>query len=168
MAVMVLFVSPLAGRLVGRHGPRSSLLMAGASFVIACALLVDIDSTLPLPVLVASFTLLGVGLGFVNTSITTAAVSGMPRAQAGVAAAVATTSRQIGQTLGVAVVGTIVATRFGNTATAEIAEASHPAWWTLTACGVLVLVLGYLGTTPRANRSARRTASQLNPEALSA
>ena len=38
--------------------------------------------------------------GFVNAPITNTAVSGMPRAQAGVAAAVASTSRQIGQTLG--------------------------------------------------------------------
>jgi MFS family permease len=168
MAVMVLLISPLAGRLVGRRGPRLSLLMAGASFMIACGLLVNIDSALPLPVLGAAFAVLGVGLGFVNTSITTAAVSGMPRSQAGVAAAVATTSRQVGQTLGVALVGAIVTTTFGNAATAEIAEASHPAWWTLTGCGALVILLGYLGTTPRANSSARRTAAQLNPEALSA
>ena len=45
----------------------------------------------------------------VNAPITNTAVSGMPRAQAGVAAAVASTSRQIGQTLGVAVIGAVLA-----------------------------------------------------------
>ena len=92
----------------------------------------------------------------------------MPRAQAGVAAAIATTSRQLGQTLGVAVVGAIVASHLGESAQAGLSSASHPAWWTLTACGAVVLVLGLLGTTGRAHASARRTAARLNPEALAA
>ena len=53
--------------------------------------------------------LFGIGFGMVNAPITNTAVSGMPRAQAGVAAAVASTSRQIGQTLGVAVIGAVLA-----------------------------------------------------------
>jgi hypothetical protein len=36
----------------------------------------------------------------------------------------------------------------------------------LTACGGAVLVLGVLATTGRARASARRTAVELNPEAL--
>jgi len=78
----------------------------------------------------------------------------MPRAQAGVAAAIATTSRQVGQALGVAVVGAIAP--------------PAAAWWTLAACGGVVLTLGLLATTTRAGASARRTAAQLNPEALAA
>jgi len=38
--------------------------------------------------------------------------------------------------------------------------------WTLTGCAGVVLVLGFLATTGRANASARRTAATLNPEAL--
>ena len=167
-AVVTLLVSPLSGRMVARRGPRLPLLISGASFVTACALLVDVDPVTPFPLLFAAFAVLGLGLGFVNTPITTAAVSGMPRAQAGVAAAIATTSRQFGLTLGVAVVGAIVTSRFGDAATAELSTASHAAWWTLTACGGLVLLLGVIGTTARANRSARRTAAALNPEALGA
>ena len=55
------------------------------------------------------YVLFGLGFGFVNAPITNTAVAGMPRAQAGVAAAVASTSRQIGQTLGVAVIGAVLA-----------------------------------------------------------
>ena len=51
----------------------------------------------------------GIGFGMINPPITNTAVLGMPPAQAGVAAAVASTSRQLGQTLGVAVVGAIAA-----------------------------------------------------------
>jgi hypothetical protein len=109
------------------------------------------------------YVVLGFGFGLVNTPITNAAVSGMPRAQAGVAAAIATTSRQVGHTLGVAIVGAIVASRVDH---AGLSSASHPAWWTLSACGGLVVLLGFLATTRRANESARRTATALNPEAL--
>jgi predicted MFS family arabinose efflux permease len=102
--------------------------------------------------LLAAYVVLGFGFGLVNAPITSAAVSGMPRAQAGVAAAIATTSRQVGQALGVAVVG--------------LSSAGHSAWWALTACGAVVLLLGFTATSRRAGESARRTAAKLNPEAL--
>ncbi len=92
----------------------------------------------------------------------------MPRAQAGVASAIATTSRQFGQTLGVAVVGAIVTSRAGASVRADLSSASTAAWWTLTACGAVVLLLGLVATTGRATVSARRTAAELNPEALAA
>jgi apolipoprotein N-acyltransferase len=92
----------------------------------------------------------------------------MPREQAGVAAAIATTSRQFGQAIGVAVVGAIVASSAGGSAAAGLPSATHAAWWTLTALGAAVLMLGLLGTGKRANESARRTAVTLNPEALAA
>jgi hypothetical protein len=92
----------------------------------------------------------------------------MPRAQAGVAAAIATTSRQVGQTLGVAVIGAIVTSRVGATGPDGLARASHAAWWTLAACGAVVLLLGRVATGARARESARRTAAELNPEALAA
>jgi MFS family permease len=163
MALMTVLASPIAGRIVGRHGPRLPLLIAGTFTTLACAMLIGIDAQTPVPYLLAAYLLYGLGFGFVNAPITNAAVSGMPRAQAGVAAAVATTSRQVGQTLGVAVVGAIVAS---STVHADLASAAHPAWWMLTACGAVVLLLGLVATTQRARVSARHTAAQLNPEAL--
>ncbi|MBI5104011.1 MAG: MFS transporter [Solirubrobacterales bacterium] len=162
MALMTVVASTLSGRIVGRRGPRVPLLVAGTAMLAACALLTGVGDSTPLSHLVAAYVVFGLGFGFVNAPITNAAVSGMPRAQAGVAAAIATTSRQLGQTLGVAVVGAIVTAHAG----AGLAPASHPAWWTLTACGGVVLLLGLAATTGRARASARRTAAQLNPEAL--
>ncbi|HWI73383.1 MAG TPA: MFS transporter, partial [Baekduia sp.] len=130
---------------------------------IGCAMLTGIGPDTSYAWLLVAYAIFGTGLGFVNAPITNAAVSGMPRAQAGVAAAIATTSRQVGQTLGVAVVGAIVTSRAGASG---LAPASHPAWWLLTACGGVVLTLGFLATTTRARASARRTATALNPEAL--
>ncbi len=146
MALMIVVASPLSGRVVGRRGARIPLAIAGVSMAAGCALLAGVDPATPLARLIAAYVVFGIGIGFVNAPITNTAVSGMPRARAGVAAAIATTSRQVGQTLGVAVVG-------------AIAQASlSPAWWTLAACSAVVLVLGVLATTRRARATA------LNPE----
>jgi MFS family permease len=59
--------------------------------------------------LVAAYVIFGIGCGLVTAPITNTAVSGMPKEQAGVAGAVASTSRQVGASLGVAVTGSIVA-----------------------------------------------------------
>jgi EmrB/QacA subfamily drug resistance transporter len=166
MAVMTVVVSPLSGRIVGRRGPRLPLVVSGVASVTACAMLTGIDAATPFAWLLAAYVIFGIGFGFVNAPITNAAVSGMPRAQAGVASAIATTSRQFGQTLGVAIVGAIVTSRVGESVHAHLSSASRPAWWTLTACGGVVLLLGLTATTGRAKASARRTAAELNPEAL--
>jgi len=144
VALMIVLASPLSGRIVGGRGPRVPLLIAGACLTVGALILTTHE------LLIVGYVVLGLGMGFVNAPITNAAVSGMPRAQAGVAAALATTSRQVGQTLGVAVVGTL----------------HHGAWWTLVVCGAAVLILGAVATTSKARESARRTAAALNPEAL--
>jgi EmrB/QacA subfamily drug resistance transporter len=162
LALMTVFASPLSGRIVGRRGPRLPLVIAGVGLIVASLMLAGLEATTSLAWLLAAYVVFGLGFGFVNAPITNAAVSGMPRAQAGVAAAIATTSRQVGQTLGVAVVGAIVSSH----AATGLSSASHPVWWTLVGCGVLVLVLGLMATARRATESARRTAAALNPEAL--
>jgi EmrB/QacA subfamily drug resistance transporter len=168
MAVMIVVISPLSGRLVGRRGPRLPLAIAGACSVTACVMLAGIGTDTPLAWLLAAYAVFGVGVGFVNAPITNAAVSGMPRAQAGVASAIATSSRQFGQTLGVAVVGAIAVSHATRAAGADLADASHPGWWTLAGCGAVVLLLGMVATSGRARASARSTAAALNPEALPA
>jgi EmrB/QacA subfamily drug resistance transporter len=166
MAVMTMVASPLSGRLVGTRGARLPLVCSGAALMIACVMLASIEPTTPFTWLFLAYVLFGLGFGLVNAPITNAAVSGMPRAQAGVASAVASTSRQLGSTLGVAVVGALVTSRLHGAVTTGFAAASHAAWWTLVACGAVVLALGLAATTSRAKESARRTAMELNPEVL--
>jgi EmrB/QacA subfamily drug resistance transporter len=166
LAVMTVVASLVSGRIVGRRGPRLPLVISGISSLTACAMLVGIDSATPFAWLVAAYLIFGLGFGLVNAPITNAAVSGMPRAQAGVASAIATTSRQVGQTLGVAVVGAIVTSRIGEVSGSALSSASAGGWWTLTGCGGVVLGLGLMATTGWAKESARRTAAELNPEAL--
>jgi EmrB/QacA subfamily drug resistance transporter len=168
IALMTVVLSPISGRMVGRSGPRGPLVIAGIATFVACSMLADIGPETPFAWLVAAYVVFGIGFGFVNAPITNAAVSGMPRQQAGVAAAIATTSRQFGQAIGVAIVGAIVASGTAAPAAAGLSSATHPAWWKLTALGVVVLALGLLATGGRATESARRSAIELNPEALAA
>jgi EmrB/QacA subfamily drug resistance transporter len=113
MAVPTFLCAPLAGRLVGSRGPRVPLLIAGGALTVSGVLFAAFEAETSDATLFIGYVLFGVGFGFVNAPITNTAVSGMPRAQAGVAAAVASTSRQLGQTLGVAVVGAVLAAGVG-------------------------------------------------------
>jgi EmrB/QacA subfamily drug resistance transporter len=168
MALMTVVASPLSGRIVGTRGARFPLVCSGAALMTACALLAFNEPTTPFTWLFLAYVLFGLGFGLVNAPITNAAVSGMPRAQAGVASAIASTSRQIGSTLGVAVAGALVTSRLQGPVADHFSAASHAAWWALAACGAAVLVLGFVATSRRAMESARRTAAELNPEVLEA
>jgi hypothetical protein len=54
----------------------------------------------------------------------------------------------------------------GDSISPGLSSATHAGWWVLTACGGVVLLLGLMATTRRADASVRRTAVALNPEAL--
>lgn len=161
IAVASTLVGPPSGRYVGQHGPRRPLMLAGTLFMISALLLVGLSTTTPVALLLASYAILGAAFGAVNPPVTNTAVSGMPRAQAGVAAAVATTSRQIGQTLGVAVLGSVVVARVTGPARTGLPAASHAGWWILVGCGLVVFVLGVLTTGKWAAHTAARTAARL-------
>ena len=107
--------------------------------------------------LLAAYLVFGLGFGMLNAPITNAAVSGMPRAQAGVAAAIASTSRQVGASLGVAVAGTVLTARLVGPLETGFVDAAQLCWYIIAGCGVLVLALGLITTS----RWARRTAEDL-------
>ncbi|MFB8754727.1 MFS transporter [Streptomyces nigra] len=162
MAALCFVCAPLAGRVVGNRGPRLPLLIAGLSMTVSGVLFAAFEAETSDVTLVLGYVLFGLGFGFVNAPITNTAVSGMPRAQAGVAAAVASTSRQLGQALGVAVVGAVLASGVGTAAyRTAFVTAARPAWWIVATCGLLVLLVGLLTTGPWARNTAARTADSL-------
>ncbi|MFE0357600.1 MFS transporter [Streptomyces nigra] len=162
MAALCFVCAPVAGRVVGNRGPRLPLLTAGASMTASGVLFAAFEAESSDATLVLGYILFGLGFGFVNAPITNTAVSGMPRAQAGVAAAVASTSRQLGQALGVAVIGAVLASGIGTAAyRTAFVTAARPAWWIVAACGLTVLVVGALTSGRWARRTAVRTAERL-------
>lgn len=168
MAALTFVCAPVSGRLVGSRGARLPLLVAGAAMTACGLMFAAFDAETRNVLLFTGYVLFGLGFGMVNAPITNTAVSGMPRSQAGVAAAVASTSRQIGGTLGVAVIGAVLAAGVAGSgsprgaayATAFV-DASKPAWWIITGCGLAVLLVGALTSGRWARETARRTAERL-------
>ena len=99
----------------------------------------------------------GIGFSMVNAPITNAAVSGMPTDRAGAASAVASTSRQVGVSIGVALCGSVAGSALATTG-ADFAAAARPLWVICAALGVVIIVLGVYSTSARALRSAERLA----------
>ncbi|MFJ2947336.1 MFS transporter [Streptomyces sp. NPDC087226] len=162
MAVPTFLCAPLSGRLVGSRGPRLPLLVAGGAMTVSGFLFALFEAETSNVTLFIGYVLFGVGFGFVNAPITNTAVSGMPVAQAGVASAVASTSRQLGQALGVAVIGAVLAAGVGSAPYASaFVAAARPGWWILAVCGLVVLVVGLLTSGRWAHRTAERTAERL-------
>jgi len=151
IAAALLLCSPLSGQLVGAGQTRRALVIAGGALTAGALLLVGLDAETPLAQVIAAFVLLGAGIGFANAPITSSAVAGMPRAQAGVASALAATSRQIGATLGVALAGTIAGAAAANPA---FATSTRPYWWLGVTGGIAIALLGIAATGERARRSA--------------
>ncbi|TNC29690.1 MDR family MFS transporter [Amycolatopsis alkalitolerans] len=155
-AAMILALSPVSGRIVGGWGPRLPLVVGGVGIAASALMLTWLTAHSSLGFLVLTYFVFGVGFGMVNPPITNTAVAGMPREQAGVAAAVASTSRVVGGALGVAVLGAVVTSRVSGPIETGFAAASHAAWWIMAGCGVAVLVLGFVTTGPWARRTAAR------------
>jgi hypothetical protein len=117
---------------------------------------------------ITGYAVFAMGFGMVNAPITNTAVSGMPDSQAGVAAAVASTSRQVGAALGVALAGSILNSALAGSVRSGFIAAARPAWLLLAGLGLVVLVLGVLSSSRRARRTAAHTAALFEADALAA
>jgi EmrB/QacA subfamily drug resistance transporter len=161
MAAMTLVLAPVSGRIIGRRGPRLPLLVAGVAMTAGAVMLTRLTPATSVSWLMTAYVIFGIGFGMVNAPITNTAVSGMPRAQAGVAAAVASTSRQVGQSLGVAVVGSALASVLHGPLRAGFTQASQAGWWIVTGCSAGVLLLGALTSGRWALGTAARSAERI-------
>jgi EmrB/QacA subfamily drug resistance transporter len=161
LAAMTVVCGPVAGRVVGARGVRWPLVVGGLGIGVGSLMLVSLSADTSLVWLLAAYCVFGLGFGAVNPPITNTAVSGMPPSQAGVAAAVATTSRQVGLTLGVAAVGVVATAGVEGSLHDHLAANSHPAWWLIAVIGAGIVALGLAASTAAARASAERTALRL-------
>jgi EmrB/QacA subfamily drug resistance transporter len=156
MAVMLGVLSVVSGRLVASRGPRFSLVASGALIAAGAVLLAGLTAHTPVWYLIVAYLVYGSGAGLVSAPITNTALSGMPRDQAGVAGAIASTCRQTGAAVGVAVTGAIIAS-----SSAGFERASHAAWAVVAGCGVMVILLGIVSTGRWALATAERNGARL-------
>jgi len=104
--------SQIASRLVTRLGARPLLIAGTATAAVGLAWLSRItpDSTFVADLL-GPFLLSGIGMGLSITPVAVAATAGVPREEAGLASGLLNTSRQIGISIGLAVLATVAADR---------------------------------------------------------
>ncbi len=111
MTLLIILIAPLAGRLSDRVGSR--WLLAGGMSLVGVSLLVfsrlGVDSTwwAIFPGLVVG----GMGMALTMTPMTAAVMSSVPVDKAGVGSAVLNSFRQVGGSLGIAVMGAIMASQ---------------------------------------------------------
>ena len=109
--LMIVILAPIAGKLSDRVGSR--WLMAGGMTVVALCCLelstVSLHSTFWH--LLPGFLLGGIGMSFVMTPMSAAAMGAVSVDKAGVASGVLNTFRQVGVALGIAITGAIITNR---------------------------------------------------------
>ena len=161
VAAALMLCSPIAGRLAGAGRARVALVASGLAMAASALLLTALAQGTSIAYLLVAYGLFGVGVGAISAPITNTAVSGMPRSQAGLAAAVTSTSRQVGASLGVALAGSLAGAGIESAHRPDFAAATHIVFWIIAGFGAAIVALGVASTGARARASAHRVAALL-------
>jgi EmrB/QacA subfamily drug resistance transporter len=112
MPVAMLLVAPLSPRIVERIGTKvvvgTGLLMAAGGLLVVSA----VPVTNGYWQLVAGMIVLAIGMGLVMAPATESIMGSLPRSKAGVGSAMNDTTRQMGGALGVAIIGSVLASSY--------------------------------------------------------
>jgi MFS family permease len=130
---MLVVSAGVGSRILGRVGARPILVSGFVLAAAGMALLARISPTTGYLNLLPSLVLVGTGMGVAFVSVTSSAVAGVPREDAGVASALLNTSQQIGGSLGLAVLTAVATARFdavrpGRPTPAALASATTSSW----------------------------------------
>jgi EmrB/QacA subfamily drug resistance transporter len=108
--LMIVLIAPVAGRLADRVGSRP--LMAFGLVSVSGALFWQSHLTVSsgYGALLPGFMLMGIGMAFVMSPMSTAAMNAVEQTKAGVASGILSMNRMVGGTFGVAILGAMVAT----------------------------------------------------------
>jgi EmrB/QacA subfamily drug resistance transporter len=134
--------SVVGGLLAPRIGTRTVVVSGLVSFGTAMAWIAgSIDTNTPYWVtIVAQMLLMGLGIGLISTPATESIMLVLPPARAGIGSAVNDATRELGSTLGVAIIGSLFSSVFGahlaDSAFAATGEASAAANSVPTAFGI--------------------------------
>jgi predicted MFS family arabinose efflux permease len=137
LGVPIVVLAPLTGRFFGARGPRLPLVIAGTALAGGGVASLGIGPAPPLPLMLATYLFFGVSQGTVNAPITNSAVAGMPRSMAGLATSLASTGRQVGVTLGVAIAGTVAGSRPAS---------AYGIWLMVVGIGVGIVLIALVST----------------------
>jgi DHA2 family methylenomycin A resistance protein-like MFS transporter len=100
-------IAPLGGRLTGRTGPRTPMLVGVLLAAVGVGLLIALGATSGYLTLLPALLAWGVGLAFLTPAVVAAAVGAVPGERAGLASAVNNTARQASGAVGIAAFGAL-------------------------------------------------------------
>jgi MFS family permease len=119
MTVLIVLVAPIAGKTSDRLGSRG--LMTGGMILLAVQLLLfsQLSANASFWNLLPALLIGGVGMACTMTPSAAAATRSVPVDKAGVGSAVLNSARQVGGTMGVAIMGAIMASELGPVPTPD-------------------------------------------------
>lgn len=119
-AVVIMIAAPLSSVWVNKLG--NNAVVAGGLFVCSLAFVAFTQFTVTTPVtaVILLTMMLGLGMGNVMAPATGSIMGSLPRAKAGVGSAMNDTTRQTGGAVGVAVLGSLLSSRYGPEMTAKL------------------------------------------------
>jgi EmrB/QacA subfamily drug resistance transporter len=109
MTLLIILVAPLAGKTTDRFGSRGLMTMGMTLIALQLALFSQLGADAAYWQLLPSLLIGGVGMALTMTPSAAAATRAVPVEKAGVGSAVLNSARQVGGTMGIAVMGAIVA-----------------------------------------------------------
>jgi EmrB/QacA subfamily drug resistance transporter len=153
-------ITILSGSLSDRIGSRIPATLGMGILSLGLFLLSQVDVSTPLPRIVVNLVMIGVGVGLFNAPNSSAVMGAVPSARRRVAAAILSTARTLGNTLGLGLAGAIFTTALAGrelTNSAFVVEAVSIGFLTASA-------LALLGALTSASRpSTRRAAVAARP-----
>jgi EmrB/QacA subfamily drug resistance transporter len=125
VAIVLMVAAPLSARLVERVGTK--IVVASGLTIVSVSLVILSLATVTSgygPVLV-SMLIMGVGMGMTMAPATESIMGSLPRAKAGVGSAVNDTTRQVGGALGVAILGSLLASTYRHSLGSGVSAAAR-------------------------------------------
>jgi EmrB/QacA subfamily drug resistance transporter len=150
--LVVAVTAPLLGRLAGRIGQRTLLIPGGLVWASGAALLLISTTLQPhyLTQFLPAILLTGLGVAMCLPQLSSVSVQGLPPDSYGAGSAVNQAVRNLGATLGVALV-----LAFTSDRAAAAMTGFHRTWWMLIASGAAVSLLSVFLPTPSRPAASR-------------
>ncbi|WP_051191933.1 MFS transporter [Microbacterium luticocti] len=142
-----------AARLVGEGRSRPALMLAG-TLIAAGSLALWATEHAPLWTVLVPSLVFGLGFGLIPDPISVTALAALDESEAGLASSLISTSKQVGQMLGVALVGMLLAVSATGDPAAEFDDMGGWVWMLLAVAGVVIVLVNGLE-----HRRARRQAT---------
>ncbi len=114
LSVSVFIGAPLSAIIVRKIGARNTVMLGTILAACGSAIVFFWTDHSPYPVLFVTFVLLGLGIGFGMTPSTSAILDTLPPKQAGIASAVNDVTRDFGQSMGIAIMGSIASVTYAK------------------------------------------------------